>query len=301
MDTTFHLKSLLAAVAALGAASAATAADVDGIAATVGNATILKSDVMGEMHRFGMPQSDDYTAMLNRLIERKLIMNAAAGSKMTMQEWVVDNRIREITESGFNGDRNQLIAALAREKLPYTEFRQRIKDDLIVGAMRWNAVDKFVTASPADMREEYNTHPERYMSAAKTSVSVILLAPGDKDKRELVDEALKEDPFPDVARRYSADPHAREGGVWKDVVPADVFRPEICEAVAKLKKGEVSGWIDMQGWSFLVRKDEDTAAKPLAFADAYEAIEANVKAAKSAELYNRGLDILKSETYIKVY
>jgi len=279
----------------------AQAVDIDGIAATVGGASILNSEVRGEMHRIGADPNDDYNAVLNKLIERKLILAAAATSKMTMQEWIVDNRIREIVERGFNGDRNQLIAALAREKLPYTEFRQKIKDDLIVGAMRWNVVDKYVTASPAEMREEYAAHPERYLSKALVSVSVILLSPGEAEKKELVDDALKEDPFADVARRYSAGPHAKDGGAWKDVQPQEVFLPEICETIAKLQEGEVSPWVDLNGWSFLVKKDKDTVPAPRAFADAYDDIEANVRARRGKELYNRWLDMLKAETYIKVF
>ena len=280
---------------------AAFAGEVDGIVAQVGDSTILRSDVERERGLFASASDADFQTLLNRVIDRRLILKAAGNSKMTMQEWVVDNRIREIIDNGFDGDRNKLVAALAREKLPFAEFRQRIKDDLVVGAMRWNYVDKFVTASPAEMRAEYSAHPERYLTRATVTVSVILLRPDDAGRRDEVDEALKSEPFAEVARRYSADPHAKDGGVWKDVVPADSFREEIVDAIAKMKPGETSQWIDLGGWNFLVRKDAETPAAPRSFADAYEDIEAAVRKRRSQELYERWLDILKSETYIKVY
>lgn len=291
--------SCIAALAAI--CTAAFAEEIDGIVAQVGDSTILRSEVMRERSPFAAADEADFQTLLNRVIDRRLILKAAGTSKMTMQEWVVDNRIREITDNGFDGDRNKLVAALAREKLPFAEFRQRIKDDLIVGAMRWNFVDKFVTASPAEMREEYSSHPERYLSRATTTVSVILLKPEDVDKRDEVIEALETEPFADVARRYSADTHAKEGGVWKDIVPSDVFRVEVVDAIGAMKPGETSQWIDLGGWNFLIRKDAETPAAPRSFADAYEEIEESVRKRRSKELYDRWLDILKSETYIKVY
>ena len=179
--------------------------EIDGIVARVGEAAILRSEVASEMRRAGLKSEEDFRAVLNRIIERKLILKSASDAKMTMQEWVVDNRIREITEEAFGGDRNKLMAALASEKLPYMEFRQKIKDDLIVAAMKWNVVDKYVTASPAEMRAEYKAHPERYTEGNTISVSVILLKPGEDDKRAIVEEALKTQSFADVAHEYSAE------------------------------------------------------------------------------------------------
>ena len=297
-----HLNLLVPASSLLLSISA-FAVDVDGIVATVGTENILRSDVVGEMQRFRSGQSADFETVRNDLIDRKLILKAAKNAKMTMQEWVVDNRIREIIDGNFEGDRNKLIAALALEKVSFPEFRQRIKDDLIVGAMRWNMVDKFLSAaSPSDMQDEFTAHPDRYMDKPKVSVSVILMKSDDAEGRNSVLEALKTDDFASVARRYSADTlHAKDGGLWKDVDANEVFRPEIRDAIASLAKGETSQWIDLEGWSFLLRKEDETPAKVRSFAEAYDDIEANVRDARRKALYDRWIEILRSETYIKTY
>lgn len=288
---------IMAAMAA--AAVCAYAEEVDGIVAQVGDTSILRSEVKRRMRPFGMPENEDYDKLLQQIIEEKLILKAAALAKMTMQEWVIDNRIREITEKSFGGDRNKLIEALAAEKLPYSDFRQRIKEDLIVTAMRWNVVDKFVSPSPAQMRKEFDEHRERYRTPATVTVSVILLREGDD--REAVEEALKSEDFATVARRYSADTHARDGGLWKDIRPEEVFLKDVCDAIAALKDGETSKWIDLGGWAFLVKKEYATAPVDRTFAEAYEDIELNCRIQRSEELYRRWIDILKADTYIKVY
>ena len=286
--------------AGLLAALSLGAVQVDGIAATVGSQSILRSEVVNELRRAGLDESR-FGEVLNRLIDHKLIVKAAADAKMTMQEWLIDNRVREIVDSAFDGDRNKLIAALAQQKLPYPEWRQRIKDDMVVGAMRWNMVDKNVSASPAEMREEFKAHPERYAAENRVTASVILLKPEDAEKRDAVLEALKTESFADVARKYSADSHAEAGGLWKDIKPEETFRPEVCAELVKMPKGTLSPWIDLSGWSFLVRKEDETGAKAMSFAEAYDEIEANVKQANAKRLYQEWLERLKAETYIKIY
>ncbi len=298
MKTNMKAIALCAALAALSAAPAC-AEELDGIAAQVGDTTILRSEVTRRMRPFGLPVDTDFNKVLNQVIDEKLIVKAAANAKMTMQEWVVDNRIREVVEKSFGGDRNKLIEALAAEKLPFSEFRQRIKNDLIVTAMRWNAVDKYVTASPSEMLAEYKAHPERYMRPATADVSIILVK--TDVERAAVDEALKTEAFGDVARKYSSEAHARDGGVWKDVRPGETFLKEVSDEIERLKPGETSAWIELGGWSFLVRKDGETPAAPRTFAEAYEDVEETCKTAKASELYRRWIDLLKADTYIKVY
>lgn len=293
------VKTRFLALCVVAIAGACGAVEIDGIAAKVNSSVILKSDVILEMRRAGL-SADRYDAVLKEMIERKLILKAASESKMTMQEWVVENRIREIIQRGFGGDRNKLMESLAQQKISYPEWRQRMLDDMIVSAMRWQVVDKNMVASPAAMREEYAKNPERYMAGGTTTISVILLKPEDADKRDEVAEALKSESFADVARRYSSDSRAAEGGVWKDIVPADVFRQEVCKEIADMPVGTLSGWIDLDGWSFLLRKDDDNQLRQLSFAEAYDDIERNVREEMALEQYDRWMERLMSESYIKV-
>ena len=281
-------------------ASAAVAVGVDGIAAKVDSSVILRSEVVNELRRMGA-DATRFTEVRNDMIDRRLILKAAAASKLTMQDWVVENRVREIIARVFGGDRNKLMETLARQKISYTEWRERMREDLIVSAMRWQVVDKNVTASPAEMKEEYASHPERYALDRKVTVSVILLKPEDAAKKAEVDAALKNEPFADVARRYSADVNASKGGVWKDVNPEESFRSEVCAEIEKMPKGTISKWIDLDGWSFLLRKDDETEPRPRTFAEAYDDIEANVKEARARKIYEDWLERLRADAYIKVF
>ena len=293
------MKKVMTAVA-LFVALSAFAVEVDGIAARVGSSVILKSAVLGEMRRAGVGE-EKYAEVRGEMIERELILKAAARAKLQMQDWVVENRVREIVTRMFGGDANRFKAALARDRVTFPEWRQRVKDDMVVSAMRWQTVDKTVSANPADMRREYESHPERYMTDSRVTVSAILIGPGDADKKPEIEEALKSEPFAEVAKKYSSDARAKDGGQWKDIKPEDEFRPEVCAEIAKMKKGETSKWIELDGWNFLVRKDDEKAGSKMTFEEAYDAVAFNVRKAEADRRYREWIDRLKAETYIKIY
>lgn len=270
--------------------STANAVEVDGIAATVGTETILRSDVMNEMARSGARDGRVYSDVLDEMINRKLILKAARESKMTMQEWVVENRVREIVNGSFGGDRNKLIEALGKQKMSYPEWYAKTKDDLVIGAMRWNVIDKNVTASPAAMRKEYEAHRSRYAKDHLVSVSVILLKPEEQARREEISKQLAEKTFEELG-----------GKKYENVKPEDLFKPEVCEEIEKMPKGTISHWIEIDGWSFLLRKDAETAGKALSFDEAYDQVEAAVKENEARCLYTAWIERLRAETYIKVH
>ena len=268
----------------------AQAVEIDGIAATVGTESILRSDVLNEIARMGGRDGSSYAEVLDEMINRKLILKAAGESKMTMQEWVVENRVREIINNSFGGDRNKLIEALGRQKMSYPEWYAKTKDDLVIGAMRWNVVEKNVVASPAAMRKEYEQHKSRYAKDHLVSVSVILLKPEEAEKRDEISKQLKEKTFEELG-----------GKKYENVKPEELFKPEVCEEIEKMPKGTISHWIEIDGWSFLLRKDAETAGKDLSFDEAYDAIEAAVKGEEARRLYSGWIERLRAETYIKVH
>ncbi len=75
---------------------AALAVELDGIAARVGEDAILRSEVMTEMQRAGMPDGSQYARFLNEMIDRRLILRAARAAKMAREEWSVGERVGEI-------------------------------------------------------------------------------------------------------------------------------------------------------------------------------------------------------------
>ena len=264
--------------------------EIDGVAAKVGSETILRSDVYEEMRRAGARDESRYVEARNDLIDRKLMLKAARDAKMTMQEWVVENRVREIIDKSFGGDRSKLVEMLAKQKMSYPEWYARMKEDMIIGAMRWNVVEKNVSASPAAMRREFEENRSRYASDHKVTVSVIMLKPGEEGRRQEISDKLKEQDFLELGGRR-----------FESVNPEEQFKPEICREIEAMPKGTISHWIEIDGWSFLLRKDAETKGERTSFDEAYEEIERTVRSAEAKRLHEAWIARLRAETYIKVF
>lgn len=309
------------ATLAIAAAAALTAgaATLDGIAAKVGESTITIGEVMQEVGR--LPQARElveaegnnpetmkkiYRMAVDELVEKRLILKAAEDKKLELQDWVVENRIREIIKEAFGGDRNRLLEALGRNRTTYADWQKTIREDLILAAMRWQMVEKNCAPTPAEIRQEWARNKTSYTSEAKMDVSVILLRPEDnmpvEDRGKAILEKLADGAdFASLAREFSADSHAMDGGAWRDVKPEEAFREEIVDALAKLSPGEHSGLIDLDGWGFIVRKDAETAGGQKSFSAAYDELAAAVRRAKSEKEFRAWIDRLKADTYIHIY
>ena len=120
------------------AAVAAHGAVMDGLAAKVDNECIMIGDVLAEVRRnpaareqFAAAANDKaklaalYQNAIDTLIDRKLILKAAAEKKMDMQEWVIDNRVREIVkahDSAFPGAALPVVCRFRRDRPAWFEL-----------------------------------------------------------------------------------------------------------------------------------------------------------------------------------
>ena len=297
------------------------AAKLDGIAARVDSAVITVGDVMAEIRRNPdisgrMVAGNEsemqalYRAALDNLVERRLILKAAAEKGVEIPEWVIDNQLREIVNHSFGGDMNRLHEEMTQSKISMTEYRNTVKEDILVRGMRQQIIEQFVSASPAAMKKEFADNPDRYRQEAKVSVRVILLKPAKEGDglpsletrwAQIGEELAKGESFSDMAIKYSADSHAKDGGLWKDVNPEEAFRPEIVEAIAKLDVGRVSNMINLDGWGFIVKKESETKAKQMSFAEAYDKIAMNVQKSAVKKAYDEWIVRLKDMAFVKIY
>ena len=288
---------------------------VDGIAAKVDGEAITIGEVLAEvrrdpvMHLPGAGGADFkrmYRQTLDNMINRRLILRDAEQQKLQMQDWVVDNRVREIVKDHFNGNFSALREAIDGADILYDNWKRTIRDDLIVQAMLYQTVTRNVSASPSAMRAEYAVNAAKYAVSNSLDVSVILL--GEKDgasAAERAAEAVKRldagEPFGDVAKSMSSDPHAQDGGAWKNVHPEETFKPEIVAAIESLKPGERSAPVEIGGWFSIVRKDAEHAGVKRTFAEAYDDVERTVRANTAKRLHDEWMKRLRDRAFIVIY
>ena len=288
---------------------------VDGVAAKVDGEQITIGEVLSEvrrdpvMHLPGAGTADFkrmYRQTLENMIDRKLILKDAEAQKLQIQDWVVDNRIREIVKENFNGDFSALRAAIDGSNMLYDKWKRTIREDLIAQAMQYQTVARNVTVSPGAMRAEFAVNADKYAVSNSLDVSVILLGAADgKTSSERAVEAVRRleggEDFAKVAKEMSSDPHANAGGVWKDVQPAGTFKPEVVEALNALAVGDRSAPIELRGWTAIVRKDAEHTGVKRTFAEAYEDVRDTVRANEAKRLHKEWMKRLRDNAFIVIY
>lgn len=293
---------------------------LDGVAAYVNSEMITIAEVMMEVRRSpwatGVSASQRekrlrkmYNATLNALIDRKLILASARKSKMSLPEWAVDNRVREIVANNFGGDQIKLHQLLADRKITFEDWKKNIKEDLMITAMRYQKVDSRVNPTPKEIREEYEANKGRYQTEKAVAVSMIILDPpnNDDDKsvkeraREIEDKMAEGISFASLARVYSKDAKASQGGSWGKVNPEDVFRKEIVNMLARLKPGETSPLIVLDDYGYIVRKDEQQDGRALTFEEAAPYVESRLRMQKSEDLYKAWMKRLRDDAFVKIF
>jgi hypothetical protein len=59
--------------------------------------------------------------------------------------------------------------------------------------------------------------------------------------------------------------------------------------------------IDLDGWGFIVKKESETKAKQMSFAEAYDKIAENVQKAAAKKAYDEWIIRLNDMSFIKIY
>lgn len=295
---------------------------LDGVAAHVNEEILTISDVMAVVQqrmpagRNLPPDEQDrrlrsaYDEALNELINQRLILQAYDVGKMKLPDWVIDKRVEEIIEDRFSGDRSLLLTALSRDRMTYDDWKQRIRDGIVLAAMRSSHVERNVSISPEAVKAYYDTHSEEMSQAAAIHVELIVLRPEADDTDRSRVRAMGEkvvaflaagEAFADVARRHSAGARAAQGGDWGWVEPDEYFREEIVTALAALKPGETSGLIETPEELYIVRKAEVRAPGIKPLAEARDEIEARLRRQHAERLYREWVARLRADAYLKVF
>ena len=289
---------------------------VDGVAAYVNEHVITIAEVMSEVRGSvlaDLPDADReeqmhllYKATLDAMINRCLILDAAKASGASVAPWAVDQRIQEVVNRQFGGDRAKLTAALAAQRTTLDEWRKNVEEDLVVQLMRYSHVEKNIVIQAQAIRAYYEANAQQLSKDTGVGVSVIVVAATDDETVAVRgSRALQEleagKPFAEIAKAYSVDTKAKNGGNWGVVNPAEMFRDELVVALAKLKAGENSSLLLLEDHGYILRKNSEATTEALTLVQAWPQVESRLKMMAAEKKYVAWANRLRRKAYIKIF
>ncbi|NHA06408.1 peptidylprolyl isomerase [Mucilaginibacter sp. HC2] len=230
---------------------------LDKIAAIVGNAPILQSDIELSYAQFlvqgNQPDPGVKCRILQSLLTQKLLAQQAAIDSIEVKEDEVDNnvdrRMREMTQRA--GGQEKLEAFLGKSVIQYKdEIRPDLKEQMVAQKMQQHITEK-LNVTPQDVKTYYDKIPKDSLPSFNKEVEVgeIVFQPKlNKEEKELYREKAEElrqrikkgEDFGTLARLYSQDPGSAPDGGDLGFADRTTFVKEFTANAFRLKAGEIS-------------------------------------------------------------
>ncbi len=293
---------------------------VNGIAALVGKSVITREQVQrvaaplisAHLERYG-DRPDvlrrqielSLSEVLERLVERRLILQEFEDMNVAIPESIIDDHIDEQIRRRFGSDRALLTKTLQEEGSTSEGLRREIREQFIEIIMRQRNVprERDILISPGRIERYYLDNQDRFRIADQVKLSMIVI---DKSRslvdplrlaREIQAKLDEGASFAEMAAVYSDGSQAREGGSW-GWVERSVLREDLAEIAFSMQPDTRSDLIDKPEAVYLMQVDDVRAAHVRPLSEVRDEIERTLTLQERARLEQQWLDRLRRKTFV---
>jgi len=257
------------------AASRAAIVPLDRVIAVVNDEAVTQWDV-NEQRRIVLqqmkasnvpppPQDVLDKQVLERLITERALLQHAKDNGIRVDDTTVERTIARVAEENkLSADEFRKV--LERENIPYANYRDDIRRQLLIQRVRDREVDSKLSVSDAEVDNYLATINAQAGGESEYLLSHIFVTLPEQAspdqieaRRRRAEEALAEikggKPFTQVAASFSDAPDALQGGSLGWRTPARL--PSVfADYVRNMKKGDVSGVLRSPGGFHVVRLED---------------------------------------------
>lgn len=295
---------------------------VDGYAAIVNDDIITAGQVRDAMHPVELQLrqmykgieledkiEDAYNTALDALIERQLILQEFNRLGRPVPENIIDAKVSEILRNKFDNNVSSLMKALEADGMAMSEWRQQLKDRMVLSFMRDNAVDSKVVISPRDIREAFEAEPDKYRVPGQVEARMIMIQRGAKPadveiKRRQIEEIrrrlLRGDDFAKLAKEMSEGAKADTGG-YLGWIESTSRRPELAEWLSALAPGEISDVIETEDGLYILKVEALRNEFKMSFETVREELRDELAHKETERIYQRWIDRIKKNAFIEKF
>jgi peptidyl-prolyl cis-trans isomerase SurA len=248
-------------------------------------------------------------AALKDLIDRQLIIQAFKKDNFQIPDHYVDQRIHEIIQESFGGDRNTFIKTLEAQNYTLGEFKRMETERMIVQAMRGKNVKRDMIASPTKVEEYYKAHRDEFTAKEQVKLRLIMIPAHSNDGNASSQRAMAEEilgklangaEFDRMAQIYSEDSSRDLGGDWGWIERKTLAAP-LEKMAFNLPVGRISNIIEFSGNFYLLKVEDKRGGETRTLAQVREEIEKKLLQVEAQDLQERWIASLRSKAYIKTF
>jgi parvulin-like peptidyl-prolyl isomerase len=248
-------------------------------------------------------------AALKDLVDRRLIIQAFKKESYEIPDHYVDQRMHEIIQESFGGDRNTFIKTLEAQNYTLGEFKERETERMIVQAMRGKNVKMNLIISPPKIEDYYKKHRDEFTTKEQIKLRMIMIPSHADTGNAAAQKAMAEEvlgklasgaEFERMAQVYSEDSTRDLGGDWGWVERKTLAAP--LESIAfKMPVGRISNIIDYAGNYYILKVEDRHGGVTRSLAEARPEIEKKLIQLEAQGLQERWIASLRSKAYIRTF
>ncbi len=140
-----------------------------------------------------------------------------------------------------------------------TAFRRQ----LLIRALLQDEIGSKVKVEDKDVQAYFTAHSDEF-SGDKVHVRHILV-PTEDEAKQILDRLAKNEPFEELAKKYSRDTQSAQKGGELDYFTREQMVPEFAKAAFALKPGEVSGPVKTAFGYHIIKLIDRQKGQPLTF------------------------------------
>jgi peptidyl-prolyl cis-trans isomerase SurA len=257
---------------------------------------------------FNRRMEELYFEVLQSLIDRVLIVKEFRKKEFNLPQTYVENEFDRILIEDFDNDRARFLEYLSSMGKNMREFRQDLRERIIVSVMRGQNRRSQSQISPERIERFYNENKLHFYEEESVRLRIIMLRPLADENEDLMrqnaDKILAElaegRPFIDVARQYSQDARRDRGGDWGWIRRSDL-KDELSAVAFQLRPGEYSQPVLLGSQIFILYAEDrrDEGIQPLN--EVRDRIEEILASQIARQAQQRWIERIRRESYIRYY
>jgi peptidyl-prolyl cis-trans isomerase SurA len=235
------------------------------------------------------------------LIDGILIKQQAKKLRISVSDKEVDNIIGNIKKQYLIDD-EQLKSKLKEENINYNDFYEGIKMNTLRGRVMAQVISPDVIVTDKSLKEYYDAHIDEFRDEEfKLQQIFISNRTIDGQKKILAAHNLLKEgkPFEAVAKEFSEDPSAPDGGNIGYVKKGELV-PGLKEAIGTLRAGEYSQILSTPYGFHILRVADIKKGDMLPFDEVKGIIHERIVVEESEKRYKEYIDKLRASAYIEV-
>jgi peptidyl-prolyl cis-trans isomerase SurA len=245
------------------------------------------------------------TGLLDSMITNALLLQMAKEKNLNVSDRLklaIEN-IKKVNNIETDDD---LKRAVLSQGMEWESFLKQMEEEIMRRGIIDSEVNRTLVLDDAEIVDYYKKHtaefvvPEEYkLRAIYFSTTEAAASALEAKKKEIDDKIKAGGDFAEISGASSDAPVKDSKGDLGMLKKAEMDKT-LLAAVEKLKKGEISPWVQAKNGLYLLKLEDKKDSKLLTFEEARKQIEERTYGEKQAAKIAQFLDTLKKKSYIKI-